>query len=120
MLESGGHKSNKVCLLSSSSSFGFLSVSVSTGLIFFFLGVREVVLCKDGKGKCGVSFHSQSKGVFVCYVQKNSPAAMAGLRFGDQVLQINGEVIAGFSEDKVNKLVKKASAEKVTFAVRDR
>ena len=45
---------------------------------------------------------------------------MAGLRFGDQVLQINGEVIAGFSEDKVNKLVKKASADKVKFAVRDR
>ena len=88
--------------------------------ILLLLGVREVVLCKDAKGKCGISFHSQSKGVFVCYVQKDSAAAIAGLRFGDQVLQINGEVIAGYSEDKVNKLVKKASATNIKFAVRDR
>lgn len=45
---------------------------------------------------------------------------MAGLRFGDQILQINGEVIAGYSEDKVNKLVKKAAATNIKFAVRDR
>ena len=84
------------------------------------LGIREVVLCKDAKGKCGVSFHSESKGVFVCFVQNGSPAAMAGLRFGDQILQVNGEVVAGWNEDKMCKFIKKASAEKITFAVRDR
>ncbi len=54
--------------------------------------MREVILCKDGKdgkGKCGVSLHSVSKGVFVCFVQKGSPAAMAGLRFGDQILTVS-------------------------------
>lgn len=45
---------------------------------------------------------------------------MAGLRFGDQILQINGETVAGFSEDKVCKLIKKASADRIVLAVRDR
>jgi len=47
-----------------------------------------VVLCKDAKGKCGVSFHAVNKGIFVCFVQKGSPAAMAGVRFGDQILTV--------------------------------
>lgn len=87
---------------------------------YFVLGVREVVLCKDAKGKCGVSFHIQSKGVFVCFVQNGSPAAMAGLRFGDQILQVNGETVAGYSEDKMVKLIKKAPSDRITLAVRDR
>ncbi len=53
------------------------------------VGVREVTLCKDAKGKCGVSFFSVSKGVFVCFVANGSPAAMAGLRFGDQILMVS-------------------------------
>lgn len=83
-------------------------------------GVREVVVCKDGKGKIGVSFFAESKGVFICYVKSGSPAAMGGLRFGDQILQINGEVVAGFSSDKASKVIKKASAERITLAIRDR
>ena len=34
-------------------------------------------------------------GVFVCYVEEGSVAAKAGLRFGDQILQINGQTVAG-------------------------
>lgn len=83
-------------------------------------GVREVVLCKDGKGKCGVSFYAVNKGVFVCFVQKASPAAIAGIRFGDQILTVNDEVVAGYSADKVCKIIKKAPGERITFAVRDR
>jgi syntenin-1 len=83
-------------------------------------GVREVVVCKDGSGKVGVSFFAESKGVFVCYVKTGSPAAMAGLRFGDQILQIQGEVVAGFSNDKASKAVKKASAARISLAIRDR
>jgi syntenin-1 len=83
-------------------------------------GIREVTLCKDAKGKCGVSFHAESKGVFICFVQANSPAAMAGLRFGDQILQANGETVAGWSHDKMCKFIKKASADRIVFAVRDR
>lgn len=52
-------------------------------------GVREVVLCKDQKGKCGLSLYHVNKGVFVCFVGKGSPAAMAGIRFGDQILTVS-------------------------------
>lgn len=91
-----------------------------TLLCYFIIGVREVVLCKDQKGVCGISFHAESKGVFVCFVMKGSPAAMAGVRFGDQILSINGEVVAGYSVDKVKKLVKKAPSDRISLAVRDR
>ena len=52
-------------------------------------GVRETVLCKDGKGKCGMSLFHANKGVFVCFVAKGSPASMAGVRFGDQILTVS-------------------------------
>ena len=35
-------------------------------------------------------------------VAKGSPAAMGGLKFGDQILQINNETVAGYTADKVN------------------
>lgn len=83
-------------------------------------GVREVVVCKDAKGKVGVSLFAESKGIFVSYVKSGSPASMAGLRFGDQILQIDGEVVAGFSNDKASKAIKKASATRISLALRDR
>ena len=60
------------------------------------------------------------QGVFVSFVHTNSPAALVGLRFGDQILQINGETVAGWDTDKVFKVLKKAPAERITMAVRDR
>jgi syntenin-1 len=83
-------------------------------------GVREVIVCKDQKGKCGLSMFAVNKGVFVCFVAKGSPASMAGLRFGDQILTINGDIIAGYSSDKASKVIKKAPGDKITLAVRDR
>uniref|UniRef100_A0A8C9JK19 Syndecan binding protein n=1 Tax=Panthera tigris altaica TaxID=74533 RepID=A0A8C9JK19_PANTA len=59
-------------------------------------------------------------GIFVQLVQANSPASLVGLRFGDQVLQINGENCAGWSSDKAHKVLKQAFGEKITMTVRDR
>lgn len=53
-------------------------------------------------------------------VQQNSPAALAGLRFGDQILQINGQNVAGWDNDKAHKFLKKVEGSKISFAVRDR
>lgn len=83
-------------------------------------GIREVVLCKDGKGKVGMRVQSINKGVFVVIVQSNSPAALAGLRFGDQILMINEVIVAGFTMDKVHDLLKKADPKRILLAVRDR
>jgi syntenin-1 len=83
-------------------------------------GVREVTLCKDQNGKVGLSVMSIDKGVFVSFVWRGSAAALAGLRFGDQILQINGEAVAGWSMDKTLTYLKNADASKIKMIIRDR
>nr|XP_019944919.1 PREDICTED: syntenin-1 [Paralichthys olivaceus]ADJ58592.1 syntenin [Paralichthys olivaceus] len=84
------------------------------------LGLREIILCKDQDKKVGLRLRSIDNGVFIQLVQANSPAALAGLRFGDQVLQINGKNCAGWSADKAHKALKAASETRMELVVRDR
>lgn len=83
-------------------------------------GIREIITCKDADGKLGLRLRHVNNGLFVALVQNNYPAALAGLRFGDQVLQINGKDVAGWDTDKAHKFLKEAPADRITFAVRDR
>lgn len=83
----------------------------------FFL---QLILCKDGDGKVGVRVHAINNGVFVCFVSQNSPAAMVGLRFGDQILSINDICVAGYSMDQVHKLFRNADVNGIKVVVRDR
>lgn len=83
-------------------------------------GVKKLVLCKDGNGKIGMRVRSVNKGVFVSLVVAGGPAALVGLRFGDQVLQINGENVAGWDTDKAMKKLKQIDGKSIEFAVRDR
>lgn len=53
-------------------------------------------------------------------MQANSPAALGGLRFGDQVLQINGQNVAGWNSDKAHKALKAAAEQRIELIVRDR
>ncbi|MGH0155561.1 UNVERIFIED_CONTAM: hypothetical protein FKN15_029696 [Acipenser sinensis] len=63
---------------------------------------------------------ASGNGVFIQLVQANSPASLAGLRFGDQVLQINGQNCAGWSLDKAHKALKIAAESRIELIVRDR
>lgn len=45
-------------------------------------GIRQVTLCKGSQDKVGMRVAAISKGIFVVFVQSNSPAAMVGLRYG--------------------------------------
>jgi len=83
-------------------------------------GVRQLILCKDKDGKVGVRVKPINNGIFVCLVIDNSPAALAGLRFGDQILQINGTNVAGYTMDKVHDLFRKSPVNGINVAVRDR
>ncbi|XP_045785267.1 syntenin-1-like [Maniola jurtina] len=83
-------------------------------------GIRQVILCKDRDGKCGLRLHSVNNGIFVCYVAAGSPAALAGLRFGDQILEINNVTVAGMSMEECHAILKKAPTNGINMAVRDR
>jgi len=83
-------------------------------------GVREVILCKDKDNKVGLRVKEINKGIFVSLVVDKSPASLAGLRFGDQILQVNGVNVAGFSMDKVHQLFKNSPVNGIKLALRDR
>lgn len=83
-------------------------------------GIRQVILCKDGDGKVGLRVKAIDKGIFVALVTKASPAAMGGLKFGDQILQINNATVAGYSAEKVHNIFKSAGVNNIVLAVRDR
>ncbi|KAL0841974.1 hypothetical protein ABMA28_014197 [Loxostege sticticalis] len=108
----GGVVSNLIAPISSQSPS--LVKATVTGAI------RQVVLCKDRDGRCGLRLHSVNNGVFVCYVAAGSPAALVGLRFGDQILEINNVALAGMSMDQCHGLLRKAPANGIVMAVRDR
>lgn len=83
-------------------------------------GVRELTLCKDKNGEIGIRVHAIDNGIFVCLVNVNSPAAKAGLRFGDQILDINGTSVAGYSMKQVHKMMRNAPINNIKVIVRDR
>jgi len=83
-------------------------------------GIREVILCKDADHKLGMRCKSINNGIFVVLVTQGSPASLAGLRFGDQILQVNEQYVAGMSHQSLHSLIKKLPGERITFAVRDR
>lgn len=58
--------------------------------------------------------------MFVQFVAKDLPAALGGLRVGDQILQIDGQNMAGFSDEKTMDILRKASPHRIVLVVRDR
>jgi len=83
-------------------------------------GLRRAILCKDEKGMIGLRVQAVNKGLFVSFVNENSPASMAGLRFGDQILEINNQVVAGWTTDQAHKFLKAAGSNNITVVLRDR
>lgn len=87
---------------------------------FVTQGIRQVQLCKDGEGKIGLRLRAVNNGIFVCLVIKDSPAAMAGVRFGDQILEINNVAMAGMSMEQAHKILKKSPVNGIIMSIRDR
>ncbi|KAL1502866.1 hypothetical protein ABEB36_007944 [Hypothenemus hampei] len=83
-------------------------------------GIREIILCKDQDHKFGLRVKEINKGIFISLIVDKSPASLAGLRFGDQILQINDQTVAGFSMEKVHNILKKCPENGTKVVVRDR
>lgn len=83
-------------------------------------GVRPVTLAKDKDGKLGVAIDAWDKGIFCAFVWAGSAAALGGLRFGDQILEINGQVVAGWTQKQTLKFLREQDPARVQFAIRDR
>ena len=58
--------------------------------------------------------------MFCEFVQTGSPAALAGIRLWDELLEINGENLSGYSSDKAMNVLKEAKGQRISFAVKDR
>lgn len=69
------------------------------------MGLREVILCKNQQGKIGLSFNIINIGLFVSAVEKESPAALAGIRFGEQLICINDYFVSGIKKSKIEKII---------------
>ncbi|CAH8623598.1 unnamed protein product [Heterobilharzia americana] len=83
-------------------------------------GIRLVTLCKNECGKVGIQLKDIEKGIFVSFVEGGSPASLAGVRFGDQVLEINNIITAGYTGGKAMDLLKNSSPNNIQLAIRDR
>lgn len=83
-------------------------------------GLRELILCKGADKRVGVRVKEVNRGIFVCLVVKGSPAAQAGLKFGDQIVQVNGKEVLGYSDDKFHSLLDKSPKNNISLIVRDR
>jgi len=82
-------------------------------------GVQRVNVSRDaGTGKLGLGVKAIDNGVFVSFVWSGSPAARAGIKFGDQILSINDHVVAGLNDSKALKLL--TEKPDVTLIIRDR
>lgn len=84
-------------------------------------GVRQVIISMDTKGKYGIRLRSINKGIFVQFVADGSPAAAAGIRFGDQILKINDVEMVGLTSDKAMDLMTKSkNPNQLQVTLRDR
>ncbi|KAK4468630.1 hypothetical protein MN116_007817 [Schistosoma mekongi] len=83
-------------------------------------GVRLVILCKNELGKVGIQLKEIQKGIFVSFVEGFSPAALGGVRFGDQVLEINDILVTGCTGSKSMEILKNSNPNNIRLAIRDR
>lgn len=82
--------------------------------------IREVILMKDKSRSLGIGLVPIDNCHYVCYVQTNSPASDAQIRFGDQIIRINSMETAGVDSKKVLKYLKNLPSGPVSFLVRNR
>ena len=69
------------------------------------------MLTRDRQARLGLRAAAHQRGVFVSLVVAGSPAAKAGLRFGDQLLSVGGTELAGSTTEAVHALLRYTGSE---------
>lgn len=77
----------------------------------------EMEMTEGAFGGVGVEFGIVRDTVTVITTYKNSPAEKAGLKTGDRIVTINGEVVIGISHEEISKKVRGEIGSKITLGV---
>ncbi|GAA51503.1 syntenin-2 [Clonorchis sinensis] len=83
--------------------------------------VREVTLVRRNVGhRFGMRIESLGCGIYVTTVLRNSPAATAGLKVGDELLTIDGEPVSHMSTHGATERVRSSASEVLRITYRPR
>jgi carboxyl-terminal processing protease len=66
----------------------------------------------------GALIGPRNRAVFIIEPFKNTPAVRAGLRYGDQIIEVDGKKTAGWTSDQVRNVLRGPKGTKVTVTVR--
>lgn len=78
------------------------------------------MLCRDDDGHAALKLSKVNNGIFVWSIGQHSSADKAGLRFGHQILQINGIPVTGMSIRNVRKILQTFSKNNINVVIRNR
>ncbi|XP_061512683.1 syntenin-1 [Anopheles gambiae] len=84
-------------------------------------GIRELLIRKGEDGKIGITVrHIEEGKILICAVLRRSPAYLAGLRYGDEVLSLEDEPLVGQTVDRVRELVRKNTRNSIKLRTKDK
>ncbi|XP_052897450.1 syntenin-1-like [Anopheles moucheti] len=84
-------------------------------------GIRELLVRKGEGGKIGVTGRRIHEGkILICGVTRRSPAYMAGLRYGDEILCLENELLSALELDRVRDLVRKNLRNSIRLRTKDK
>ena len=82
--------------------------------------LRQVMVIKDDKTSLGLGLVFVDNCHYICYVETNSPASYAQIRFGDQIVRINTLETAGMDGKKIVKYISNLPIGPISFLIRNR
>uniref|UniRef100_A0AAG5D6D2 PDZ domain-containing protein n=1 Tax=Anopheles atroparvus TaxID=41427 RepID=A0AAG5D6D2_ANOAO len=94
---------------------------IKIGRILAARGIRELLIRKGAGGKIGVTIRRLAEGKLLIFaVARRSPAYLAGLRFGDEILCFDGVPASGGDLAKVRELLQKNVRNSIKLHTKDR
>uniref|UniRef100_A0A182SPN2 PDZ domain-containing protein n=1 Tax=Anopheles maculatus TaxID=74869 RepID=A0A182SPN2_9DIPT len=85
--------------------------------------LEKFLLIRKGEGgKIGVTGRliQPARKILICAVTRKSPAYMAGLRYGDEILCLENEPVSGMELDRVRDLVRKNLRNSIKLRTKDK